>query len=372
MSVRAAWAEIDTGAIADNARTLAAVVAPAELCAVVKAYGYGHGPAPVAEAALRGGATWLAVALVEEGEALRRAGITAPILVLSEPRSSAMTAVVQADLRPALYTLAGVAAAAKVAEGLGSPLAVHVKVDTGMHRVGADPVAAVEVAEAVHHSVDLRLEGLWTHLAVADEPARAADTAGQLDRFAGVLAVLSERGIRPDVVHAANSAGAIAFPPARLDLVRCGIALYGLAPSLELSGAIDLRPALSLKSEVSFVKPLASGEAVSYGLRWWTNRDTVLATIPIGYADGVPRSYGSRGGEVLLDGRRCAVVGNVTMDQLLVDCGPGATVEAGDECVLIGRQGDDEVTAWEWATRMGTIAYEVVCGISARVPRIWV
>jgi alanine racemase len=186
------------------------------------------------------------------------------------------------------------------------------------------------------------------------------------------VAALAARGIRPDVVHAANSAGAIAVPSARRDLVRCGIALYGLAPSPELDGIAPLRPALSLKAEVSFVKRLAAGEGVSYGLRWTAQQDTVVATIPIGYADGVPRSYGLKGGEVLLGGRRSPIVGTVTMDQLLVDCGPGSTVAAGDECVLIGRQDAEEVTAWEWAEKMDTIAYEVVCGISGRVPRIWV
>jgi alanine racemase len=372
MSVRFTWAEVDASAITYNARQLKARAGDAALLAVVKAAGYGHGPVPAAQAALAGGATWLGVALVEEGEALRRAGITVPVLVLSEPRPSAMAAVVAADLRPTVYTEEGVEAAARAGAGLSARLRVHVKVDTGMHRVGATPEDAVALAQAVVQRPELHLEGLCTHFAVADQPERADHTAGQLAGLHAVAAELAELGIRPDLLHAANSAGLLAHPDARLDLVRCGITLYGLAPSPALDGILDLRPALSLKAEVSFVKPLAAGEGVSYGLRWTAPQDTVVATVPIGYADGVPRRYGTSGGEVLLGGRRCPVVGTVTMDQLLVDCGPGASVTRGEECVLIGRQGDDEITAWEWAERVGTIAYEVVCGLSSRVPRLWV
>jgi len=283
-----------------------------------------------------------------------------------------MGAAVAADLRPTVYTPEGVEAAAKAAVGLPRPLRVHLKVDTGMHRVGAAPAAAVALAAAVVERPELHLEGLFTHFAVADELDRADHTAGQLAGLHKVAAELAALGIRPDVLHAANSAGLLAHPASRLDLVRCGISLYGLAPSPALRGVVDLRPALRLLAEVSFVKPLAAGQAVSYGLRWTAPADTVVATLPIGYADGVPRRYGACGGEVLVGGRRCPVVGTVTMDQLLVDCGPASTVQAGDECVLIGRQGDQEVTAWEWAERTGTIAYEVVCGLSARVPRLWV
>jgi len=270
-----------------------------------------------------------------------------------------------------VYTHEGVEAAAKAATGLPRPLRVHVKVDTGMHRVGARPDMAMALAQAVADRPQLHLEGLFTHFAVADEPERADHTAGQVAMLQVVARRLEAAGIRPDMLHAANSAGLLAYPGARLDLVRCGITLYGLAPAPALAGLADLRPALSLKAEVSFVKPLAAGEAVSYGLCWAASLDTVVATVPIGYADGVPRSYGACGGQVLIGGRRCPVIGTVTMDQLMVDCGPASPVSPGDECVLIGRQGDDEVTAWEWAERIGTIAYEVVCGLSSRVPRLW-
>jgi len=370
VSVRPAWAEVDITAVTANARELKRLAGRAQLLAVVKADGYGHGSVPAARASLAGGATWLGVALVEEGEVLRRSGITAPVLVLSEPRPSAMGQVVASDLRPTLYTEEGVAAAAKAACILPAPLRVHVKVDTGMHRVGATPDTAVALGRAVAERPELHLEGLFTHFAVADEPDRSA-TADQLAGLHEVAARLADLGIRPDLLHAANSAGLLAHPDSHLDLVRCGIALYGLAPAPALAGRADLHPALAFKAEVSFVKPLAAGQALSYGLRWSAPADTVVATVPVGYADGVPRSYGASGGQVLIGGRRCPVVGTVTMDQLLVDCGPGTTTSPGDECVLIGRQGEEEVTAWEWAERVGTIAYEVVCGLSARVPRFW-
>jgi alanine racemase len=370
--LRPTWAEVDLAAIRHNAAVVAAEVAPARLCAVVKAWAYGHGPVEVSQAVLEGGASWLAVALVEEGLVLRRAGITAPILVLSEPPAEAMVEVAGANLTPTLYTVAGANAAAAAARAVhrSRPLAVHVKVDTGMHRVGATAPAALEVAEAVTARPELALEGLWTHLAVADEPDDPY-TGEQLEAFAKVAGTLDERGIRPALLHAANSAGALWHPGARLDMVRCGIALYGLAPALGLPGGADLRPAMSLKSRVSYVKPLAAGQRVSYGLNWRAERDTCLATVPIGYADGVPRRLAACGGEALIGGRRCPMAGTITMDQLMVDCGPDAEVQPGDEVVLIGRQGAEEITAWDWAVRCDTIGYEVVCGVSARVPRLY-
>jgi alanine racemase len=364
---RPAWAEVDLDAIRHNVRVLRELSAPAELCAVVKADGYGHGAVAVARAALEGGASWLAVALVEEGVALRAAAIEAPVLVLSEPPADALGDVVAHRLVPTLYTAKGVEAAAGAA-GTGI-LPVHVKVDTGMHRVGATADVAVALARAVADAPSLELQGFWTHLAVADEPDNEY-TAGQLQRFEDARRRLADAGVVPELVHAANSAGAIAHPAARFDLVRCGIAIYGEAPSTEVGAAIGLRPALSLKAGVSYVKPLAAGERVSYGLRWRAERDTVLATVPLGYADGVTRRLSAVGGEVLVGGRRCPIAGTVTMDQITIDCGPDATVAPGDEVVLIGRQGSEEITAADWAARLDTISYEVLCGIGPRVPRV--
>jgi len=370
---RPVWAEIDLEAIAHNARMLADLVSPAKLCAVVKAFGYGHGPVPVARAAVAGGAEWLAVATVEEGVQLRQAGLTAPVLLLSEPPATAMGEVVTWQLTPTLYTNDGVEAAAKAVALFGGAdaLSVHLKIDTGMHRVGATPERAMELARAVDRSRELALEGVCTHFAVADEPDNPF-TAEQIERFDQAVARLAEAGIRPPLVHACNSAGALTQPRARYGLVRCGVAIYGVAPSPALAGlCTQLRPALSLKARVSFVKEVAAGERVSYGLRYQLAQRSVVATVPIGYADGVPRRLGEVGADVLIGGRRRRIAGTVTMDQITVDCRDDQSVAVGDEVVLLGGQGDEFIGAWEWADKLDTIAYEVTCGISARVPRVY-
>jgi alanine racemase len=248
---------------------------------------------------------------------------------------------------------------------------VHVKIDTGMHRVGAAPEAALGLADAVNRRPELRLAALFTHLAVADEPENPF-TAAQLERFERVRATLARRGTRPELVHAANSAGLIAHPASRYDLVRAGIALYGIDPCPELAGRVDLRPAMALKARVSYVKEVPAGDRISYGLRYRFDRPSTVATVPIGYADGVTRRLSAVGGEVLLGGGRRPIAGTVTMDQIMVDCGDDGAVAVGDEVVLIGSQGDDEITAADWARLLDTIGYEVVCGVGPRVPRVYV
>jgi alanine racemase len=375
-ALRPAWVEVDLDAIRTNARRLAKLSAPAALCAVVKAGGYGHGAVPVARATLEGGATHLAVALVEEGRELRLAGIGAPVLVLSEPAPAAMPEVVASGLTPTVYTWAGLEAltVAVSAAGAGRDrLAVHVKVDTGMHRVGATVEEAVALALEVDRRPELRLEGFWTHFAVADE-VDDPYTAVQMGRFRAAVEALRVAGVRPPLLHAANSAAALWHPAARFDLVRCGIALYGLSPTAGRAGeaeAAHLTPALALKARVSFVKVVAAGERLSYGLRYRLDRPSVIATVPLGYADGVTRRLSDTGGQVLVGGVRRPIAGTVTMDQIVVDCGPEAEVAVGDEVVLLGRQDDEVIDAWDWATRTGTIAYEVVCGLSGRVPRAY-
>jgi alanine racemase len=375
---------VDLGAVRHNARVLRRLAAPAELCAVVKADAYGHGTVPVARAALEGGASWLAVALVEEGVALRDGGIDAPVLVLSEPTAEAMATIVERRLTPTLYTADGVAGASAAASRLGTVLAVQVKVDTGMHRVGADPAHVVSIVSAVDAAPRLHFAGLWSHLSVADEvdDEAKAFTAGQLRLFADARAALAAKGLDPPMVHLANSAGAIAFPGTRLDMIRCGIALYGVVPAPALGPALagapalrgsePLRPVLSLKSRVSLVRSLDAGERPSYGRRIALERRSVIATVPIGYADGVPRRYGADGGTVLIGGHRRPLAGTVTMDQIVVDCGPGAEVSVGDEVVLIGRQGTGSLTVQDWADVLGTIGNEVLTEIGSRVPRVLV
>jgi alanine racemase len=364
-----AWAEIDLGAIRHNVRTLRAIAHPARFCAVVKANGYGHGAAAVSRAVLEAGADWLAVAQVDEAVVLRDAGIEAPLLLLSEPRLDEIDDAVATGARLTVYSARCVAAIAKAVLAASVPaVPLHLKVDTGMHRVGAAPADVVPLALAIGELAEVRLEGVCTHCPVADEPDNPF-TAEQMVRFDTVLADLRDAGIVPEIVHAANSAATLMHPATRRDLVRCGIAVYGVPPAPALAGLADLRPALTLASEVSFVKPVAAGEAISYGHRHRLARDTIVATVPIGYADGVFRSLPLAGQEVLIGGRRVPMVGVVTMDQLMVDCGPGADIRAGDRVVLLGGQGDERITPDEWAARLDTIAYEVVCAIGARVAR---
>jgi alanine racemase len=231
------------------------------------------------------------------------------------------------------------------------------------------PEDAVARAKEVVSHPELRLDAVWTHCPVADEPDNPF-TDAQGARFAAVIDALRSAGIEPPLVHAANSAATLTHPELHLDLVRCGIAVYGLDPSPGLTGVAPLRPALTLKARVTHVQVVPAGDSVSYGLRRAVEADTVVATVPIGYADGVPRRL-SDGGEVLIGGRRRRLAGTITMDQLMVDCGRD-DITVGDEVVLLGRQGDEEITVAEWAERLDTIVYEITCGLSPRVPRVYV
>jgi alanine racemase len=334
--------------------------------AVVKANGYGHGSVPVAQAALESGATWLGVALVEEGIRLRDAGITAPILVLTQFPPGSEADALGAGLTATLYSEEGLTRLTKAAGSAAPTLGVHVKVDTGMHRVGLAPDRAVDFLKSVRRS-GIRVDGLWTHLAISED-LDAPFSQEQLGRFRAVLEAAAEVGVRPSLVHAANSGGLLGHPQARFSLVRVGIAMYGLSPGPDLDrAAADLRPAMSWRSEVALTRRLPAGERISYGLRYRLERESTIATIPVGYADGYSRLLSDRG-QVLIRGRRYPVAGTVTMDQLMVDCGDDR-VETGDEVVLMGRQGVEEISANQVAGWMNTIAYEVLCGVSERVPR---
>jgi alanine racemase len=358
---RPTWVEIDPAAIRHNAEALRPP--EAELLAVVKANAYGHGAVTAARAALDGGATWCGVALVEEGLELRVAGIDVPILVLSEFPPGSEAVALAHRLTPSVYSDRGLRALVDAAPG---PIGVHVKVDTGMHRVGVwPPTDAVAFARRVVDA-GFEVEGLWTHLARSEE---ATDTtANQLRAFRAVLEAAGAAGIVPTYRHAANSGGVLRHPEASFDLVRPGIALFGIPPAPGVGGERGLRPALSWRSEVTFARRLPAGERVSYGHRYALERDAWVATVPVGYADGYPRAASSRA-DILIRGRRCRVAGNVTMDQLIVDCGD-LEAAAGDEVVLLGTQGSETITAWELADRADTIAYEIVTRIGERVPRI--
>jgi len=361
-----AVAYVDAVAVERNCALLKRRLGAADLCAVVKADGYGHGASTCATAAVAGGATWLAVATAGEAAELRRDGLGERILV--------MGALTQADLELALAADADVVAwreeFARAAAGLASrdrPARLHVKLDTGMGRLGArDPDEVLRVAALARAAESLEVAGLMTHLATADEPDRTF-LDEQLSRFEPVVAEF--RRLYPGcVVHAANSAATLRGPESHFDMARCGIAIYGLDPFGEDAGAHGLQAALSLCSYVADVKRVGRGETVGYGRTWTAPADTAVAVLPIGYGDGYRRGL-SNAAEVLIRGRRRPVVGTVSMDNITVDVGSDPDVRFGDEATLIGAQGGERVTAEELARLLGTINYEVTCGISPRVPR---
>lgn len=370
-SQRWAWADIDLSALQRNVQTLCTHVYPRQLWAVVKANAYGHGSSQVAVAALDAGASGLCVALADEGIELRQAGIDVPILVMSEQPISQHGKMVDHELTATLYNEATISDYADAARARHRVAKVHLKVDTGMHRVGAPIAGAVSRAQQIAADSSLQLEGIYTHFAtadLADHPAFAL----QQERFDHVIDQLRRVGITPPHVHVANSAAAIRRIGTESTMVRVGIAIYGIAANAETDSfgatiTLPLEPVLSLRTRVSHVQWVEAGEAVSYGLRRPLTVRTCIATLPIGYADGVPRQLWSTG-EVLIDGRRRRLAGVVTMDQMMVDCGTDG-IAIGDEVVLIGRQGSEQISANEWAGHADTVGYDVVCGISARVPR---
>lgn len=362
----ALWAEVDLDCIRRNVARIKGLLQPGTaLLAVVKANAYGHGEVEAAGAAIDGGADWLGVARVDEGAALRRAGIDRPILLLAQPPLNALPAAAEHRLTPTLYTED--AARAWAAQAAGGRLRCHLKVDTGMHRYGVPYEQAEAFLARLRAMEGLEVEGIWTHFAVAEDVTNAF-TAQQHKLFVELLDSLGPKagGL---IRHMSNSAGALTLPEAHLDMVRTGIATYGICPVEELIDTLKLEPAMSVKSRVGMVKRLAAGEAISYGQRYTLSAPGWVATVPCGYADGLRRSL-TNSGEVLIRGRRYRISGTITMDHFLVDTGDDE-VEVGDEVVILGRQGTEEVTAHEMAAKLGTIPYEVVCGISARVPRIY-
>jgi alanine racemase len=358
MALRA-LARVELGAIERNARRLAAIAGPAGLCAVVKADAYGHGMVPVARAAQAGGASWLAVATAEEARGLREGGIDGPVLVMGalSPEELAVAVAARADV---------VAWREAFVDNVPDGVAVHVKLDTGMGRLGTrDADEATRVAEAVAARDGLRLAGAMTHFATADDdPEFLAQQLAAFTPWAqGVKAA------HPEVlVHAANSAATLREPAARCDLVRCGIALYGMDPFQDDPAAHGLEPALSLVSYVAEVKDAEPGQSAGYGRKFVAERPTRIGTLPIGYADGVRRALTNHA-DVLVEGQRVPLIGAVSMDNITVDLS-GSAAEPGAEAILIGAQGGERISAEEWARRIGTINYEVTCGISARVPRV--
>ena len=375
-SQRWAWAQIDRGALRHNVATLAAHLAPQQLWAVVKADAYGHGAVECARIALQSGAHGLCVALVQEGIELRQAGINAPILIMSEQPEEQFRDIISYGLIATLYNESTIVRFARTASELEIMASVHVKVDSGMHRVGAQPDNVVRVASLVAESQWLTLDGMFTHLATAD----VADTQfaqQQVSIFTRAVEQVRAFEIEVRHVHISNSASAIRKLDSGVDctMARVGIAMYGIPGDAATNsfGAVhqlELRPVMSVHARVSHVQRVVAGQGVSYGLKRPLESDATIATLPLGYADGVPRGLWESG-FVLINGIRYPFAGVVTMDQILVNCG-NDEVSIGDEAVLIGEQGPECITANDLANKMGTIGYEIVCAISARMPRNYI
>lgn len=365
---RPAWAEIDRGAFQHNLKAVAEFLPRrVKIMAVLKADGYGHGAEPLAKAAgVLGERLWgFGVSSVEEGVALRDAGLKEKILILGSlyPFESFDT-VLDRHLIPTVASRVSAEALSQRAERRGRPASCHLKIDTGMGRIGLSPAAAQEALPALLKNPWLKIEGLYTHLACADS---ASVTSQQRKVFHGITRDFAKSGYP---LHMANSGGVLARSACWYNLVRPGLALYGGVPWPALRRIIDLHPVLSWKARVVFLKTVAKGTPLSYGWTWRARRRSRIATLPVGYADGYRRELSNRG-EVLVKGRRCPVVGRVTMDQILVDVTGLPGVDVGEEAVLIGRQGKEEVTAEEMAGWAKTIPYEILCGISKRVPRAY-
>lgn len=365
------WIQVDLDAIAHNVRELKARIGECvQLMAVVKANAYGHGAVPAARGALQAGASHLAVARVVEGIELREGGIAAPILVMSYTLPSDAPTLVERHLTPTVNTL-------ELARALSSearrrrlaPIPVHVKVDTGMGRFGLLPDEVLGFVRALAGLPGLELEALYTHFGAADE-ADKAYTYQQQRLFVDVLTRLRESGLEVGLAHAANSAATLDMPATHLQMVRCGIVLYGMRPSSEIKATIPLRPAMSLHSRVARVRTLPAGSSISYGRTFVTSRPTRVALVPMGYGEGYHRLLSNRG-SVLIRGHRCPILGRVCMDQFVVDVTAVRDVSLDDEIVVLGRQGSEEISAEEIAELAETISYEVTTSILPRVSRLY-
>lgn len=360
------WLEIDLTAIEENVRQCLRRTR-VEVMAVVKANAYGHGLVPVAKAARRAGATWCGVARIEEALELRQGGVDDPILVLGTTPVERMGEAAAAQVSMAVWEAGQVEAAGEAASSAGQPARLHLKVDTGMTRLGIEPAGALDLARRAAATPGVQLDGVFTHFARADE-CDPTPTDEQERQFREVVAQLTSAGLRPAWVHAANSAAGLTRPSAVFDLVRVGIALYGLHPSAECRLPEGFRPALTWKSQLTQIRTTPPGRGVSYGHVYTTRGQERIGVVPVGYGDGFRRVQGNR---VLVGGRVVPVVGRVCMDQLMVQLDEVPEAKVGDEVVLIGKQGEAYLTAEDLGRTWGTFNYEVVCGLSARVERLY-
>ena len=378
--LRRTWAEIDLDALAQNFREVRKAADPkAMVCCVVKADAYGHGAVRVAREFASLGADWFAVSNLEEALQLRQAGIETPVLVLGYTPADKAGTLSRENISQCVYSLEYARDLSRFAQEAGVEVNIHLKIDTGMSRLGfyyqdisRDEAAVEEVKEACSLP-GLVPQGIFTHFAVSDEgQAGDAFTMRQFGCLKEMIESLARAGVTFPVRHCANSAGVFDYPLSHLDMVRAGIVLYGLYPSGELRSRPALKPALALKSVVSHVKTLLPGATVSYGRKFTAQHEMRVATVPVGYADGYPRLLSPGGAEVLIGGKRCPILGRICMDQLMADVTALDQVRVGDTVTLIGRDGEEEITADELAEKEGTINYEVVCALSKRVPRVYV
>lgn len=367
---RPTYAEVDTSAISDNIRAIRARVGPGvRIMPAVKANGYGHGAVETSRACLAGGADALCVACLEEAIELRHAGLSAPILILGCSTLDSAETIVEAGISSALCDIDFARALSDAAVKLGKNASVHVKVDTGMGRIGVPAVSALEFVRTIVELPGLSLDGIFTHFPSSDEADRSY-TLSQISTFGKVLAGVRHQGIRIPMAHASNSGAILAFPEADFDAVRPGIMIYGLYPSSDVPRSIALREALSLKTRIAFLKEVEPGTTVSYGRTYTANRRARIATLPIGYADGYSR-FLSNNGEAAVRGVVVPIVGRVCMDQCLIDVTDVPGVETGDEVTLYGG-GCEKLNLTRIAERIGTVPHELPCALSKRVPRKYI
>jgi alanine racemase len=371
VEVRPTWAAIDEAALAHKLRTVAAHVGPrCRVLAVVKADGYGHGAIDAARVFVEAGAWGLAVSLIEEGVELRQAGVRAPVLVLGGVHPGSEDVVVHASLTPVVWAPQHLQLLTAAVRRSGAErLPIHIKIDTGMSRLGVLPsdLAALLDWFEIHTNGELQVEGVMTHFACADDPNDVHTSVAQLEEFRTCLAVLGDRGIHPKIRHVCNSAGLVRFADAHLDMVRPGVALYGAASSAAVELA-DLQMAMGVHSRLLGIRELPAGAKVSYGHRQTLTRPSRLGILPVGYGDGYPRNMSGRA-EVLVRGHRCPIVGNITMDLSMVDVTDLPDAREGERVTLLGQQGRESIDVYELAEWAGVIPYEITCGISKRVPR---
>lgn len=360
------WLEIDLEAIRNNIRE-AARITRRSICAVVKANGYGHGIVQTARAAIQAGATWCSVARIEEALVLRENGIECPVLVMGYTSPSRVVEAVRQNISLTVYDYGVASQYSQAALEAGGRVKVHLKVDSGMGRLGIFPEDGMDFARTLNGLPGIELEGLFTHFARADEPALGV-TQKQIERFQSLVGDLERNGMRPKWVHSANSAGTLYFPNSYYDFVRCGIAMYGLHPSSDAPLPATFRPAMTWKARLVSVRTIPAGAGISYGHRYTTSNIERIGVLPIGYADGFRRRLGNF---VLIHGERIPVVGTVCMDQCMVQLDTIPDAKIGDEVVIIGKQGNNHITAEEIGQAWGTINYEVTCGTAARVQRFY-